>query len=48
VISNRIHHRQKSMAAAQRAGLRLVSESTPVTTHFIAVFTAGTTAGASK
>jgi ubiquinone/menaquinone biosynthesis C-methylase UbiE len=41
VISNRIHHRQKSMAAAQRAGLRLVSESTPVTTHFIAVFAAG-------
>ena len=41
VISNRIHHRQKSMAAAQRAGLKLVSESTPVPTHFIAVFTAG-------
>ncbi|HET7505569.1 MAG TPA: class I SAM-dependent methyltransferase [Kofleriaceae bacterium] len=42
VISNRIHHRQKSMAAAQRAGLKLESESTPVPTHFIAVFTAGT------
>jgi ubiquinone/menaquinone biosynthesis C-methylase UbiE len=42
VISNRIHHRQTSMAAAQRAGLRLESESTPVPTHFIAVFTAGT------
>ncbi|HEX2688053.1 MAG TPA: class I SAM-dependent methyltransferase [Kofleriaceae bacterium] len=41
VISNRIHHRQKSMAAAQRAGLTLASESTPVPTHFIAVFTAG-------
>jgi ubiquinone/menaquinone biosynthesis C-methylase UbiE len=41
VISNRIHHRQKSMAAAQRAGLKLESESTPVPTHFIAVFTAG-------
>jgi ubiquinone/menaquinone biosynthesis C-methylase UbiE len=41
VISNRIHHRQRSMAAAQRAGLKLVSESTPVPTHFIAVFTAG-------
>ena len=40
VISNRIHHRQKSLAAAQRAGLRLVSESTPVPTHFIAVFMA--------
>jgi len=43
VISNRIHHRQKSMAAAQRAGLKLVTESTPVPTHFIAVFTAGAT-----
>jgi ubiquinone/menaquinone biosynthesis C-methylase UbiE len=42
VISNRIHHRQTSMAAAQRAGLKLESESTPVPTHFIAVFTAGT------
>jgi ubiquinone/menaquinone biosynthesis C-methylase UbiE len=41
VISNRIHHRQKSMAAAQRAGLKLESESTPVPTHFIAVFTTG-------
>jgi ubiquinone/menaquinone biosynthesis C-methylase UbiE len=42
VISNRIHHRQKSMAAAQRAGLKLQSESSPVPTHFIAIFTAGT------
>jgi len=42
VISNRIHHRQKSMAAAQRAGLKIEAESTPVPTHFIAVFTAGT------
>ena len=42
VISNRIHHRPRSMAAAQRAGLKLVSESTPVPSHFIAVFTAGT------
>ncbi|HEY0193790.1 MAG TPA: methyltransferase [Kofleriaceae bacterium] len=42
VISNRIHHRQKSMAAAQHAGLKLESESTPVPSHFIAVFTAGT------
>ena len=41
VISNRIHHRQKSLAAALRAGLKLESESTPVPTHFIAVFTAG-------
>lgn len=50
VISNRIHHRSKSMAAAQRAGLKLVSESTPVPTHFIAVFTggAGDTGGRGK
>ena len=41
VLSNRIHHRQRSMAAAQRAGLKLAAESTPVPTHFIAVFTAG-------
>jgi 2-polyprenyl-3-methyl-5-hydroxy-6-metoxy-1,4-benzoquinol methylase len=40
VISNRIHHRTKSMAAAQKAGLVLQSESTPVPTHFIAVFVA--------
>lgn len=40
VISNRIHHRAKSMAAGQKAGLVLQSESTPVPTHFIAVFTA--------
>lgn len=44
VISNRVHHRQKSMTAAQRAGLKLMAESTPVPTHFIAVFTAGTAA----
>lgn len=41
VISNRLHHRPQSLAAAARAGLKLVSESTPVPTHFIAVFTAG-------
>jgi ubiquinone/menaquinone biosynthesis C-methylase UbiE len=41
VISNRIHHRLRSMTAARSAGLKLVSESTPVPTHFIAVFTAG-------
>ena len=46
VISNRIHHRQESMAAAQRAGLKLEAESTPVPTHFIAVFTVGSGAGA--
>jgi cyclopropane fatty-acyl-phospholipid synthase-like methyltransferase len=38
VISNRIYHRPRSLASAQRAGLKLVSESTPVPTHFIAVF----------
>ncbi|HEY6177316.1 MAG TPA: methyltransferase domain-containing protein, partial [Kofleriaceae bacterium] len=48
VISNRIHHRPKSMAAAQRAGLKLVSESTPVATHFIAVFVAPTPAAGGK
>lgn len=41
VISNRIHHRQKSMASAEGAGLTLIDESTPVPTHFIAVFTTG-------
>jgi ubiquinone/menaquinone biosynthesis C-methylase UbiE len=41
VISNRIHHRQKSMAAALRSGLKLQSESTPIPAYFIAVFTAG-------
>lgn len=40
VISNRIHHRPNSMAAGQKAGLVLQSESTPVPTHFIAVFVA--------
>ena len=39
VISNRIHHRTKSMAAAQKAGLKLDTVSTPVPTHFIAAFT---------
>lgn len=38
VISNRIHHRPKSMEAAKKAGLKLLSESNPVPTHFIAVF----------
>jgi cyclopropane fatty-acyl-phospholipid synthase-like methyltransferase len=48
VISNRIHHRPQSMAAAQKAGLVLQSESTPVPTHFIAVFTAPPAAGSGK
>jgi ubiquinone/menaquinone biosynthesis C-methylase UbiE len=38
VISNRIYHRAQSMAAAKKAGLVLISETTPVPTHFIAVF----------
>jgi len=41
VISNRIHHRAKSMAVAIKAGLKLATESTPVQTHFIAVFVVG-------
>lgn len=41
VISNRTYHRAQSLAAARKAGLRLESESSPVPTHFIAVFTAG-------
>lgn len=38
VISNRIYHRAQSMSNARKAGLTLVSESTPVPTHFIAVY----------
>lgn len=38
VISNRVDRRMDSMAAAQKAGLLLETESTPVPTHFIAVF----------
>lgn len=38
VISNRVYRRAKSLAAAQKAGLALVSESNPVSTHFVAVF----------
>lgn len=38
VISNRIHHRAKSMASAQKAGLELLGESTPMPSHFIAIF----------
>ena len=40
VISNRLHHRAKSIAAATKAGLVLLVESNPVQTHFIAVFVA--------
>src|SRR5688572_24778625 len=38
VISNRIYHRTQTMTATKKAGLRLIEESTPVPTHFIAVF----------
>ena len=38
VISNRVYVRPESMAAAQKAGLVLESESAPVPSHFIAVF----------
>jgi ubiquinone/menaquinone biosynthesis C-methylase UbiE len=38
VISNRIHHQAKSIAAATKAGLTTVTASTPVPSHFIAVF----------
>lgn len=48
VISNRIHHRTRSMAAGQKAGLVLQSESTPVPTHFIAVFVAPTAGSGAK
>jgi len=41
VISNRIYHQQQSMANAKKAGLVLLTQSTPVPTHFIAVFTVG-------
>lgn len=41
VISNRVHHRQTAMAAAQKAGLVLEQESAPVPTHFIASFIPG-------
>jgi 2-polyprenyl-3-methyl-5-hydroxy-6-metoxy-1,4-benzoquinol methylase len=39
VISNRIYHKAQSMAAAKKAGLVLQSESSPMPSHFIAVFT---------
>jgi precorrin-6B methylase 2 len=41
VISNRIHRRADSMEGARKAGLLVESESTPVPTHFIAVFVPG-------
>ena len=38
VISNRVYVRATSMASAHKAGLLIENESTPVPTHFIAVF----------
>lgn len=38
VIENRVHRRAKSLEAAQKAGLKLVDESNPVPSHFLAVF----------
>jgi ubiquinone/menaquinone biosynthesis C-methylase UbiE len=38
VITNRIHHRAQSLAAAAKAGLEKVSESSPGPSHFIAVY----------
>jgi 2-polyprenyl-3-methyl-5-hydroxy-6-metoxy-1,4-benzoquinol methylase len=38
VISNRVYVRAASMASAQKAGLLIEHESTPVPSHFIAVF----------
>jgi predicted O-methyltransferase YrrM len=38
VITNRIHHRAQSLAAAAKAGLVLVSESNPLPSLFVAVF----------
>jgi tRNA A58 N-methylase Trm61 len=43
VIENRIYHRAQSLAAARKAGLVLQAETTPLPTHFIAVFVAGDT-----
>lgn len=38
VITNRIYNRAQSLASAGKAGLVLVSESSPVPSHFIAVY----------
>ena len=38
VITNRIHHRAQSLAAAEKAGLVKVTESSPGPSHFIAVY----------
>ncbi len=38
VISNRIYHKAQSIAAAEKAGLQELSVTTPMPSHFIAVF----------
>ncbi|MCX5744117.1 MAG: methyltransferase [Proteobacteria bacterium] len=38
VITNRTHRSAKSLASAQKAGLKLLSETTPEPSHFIAVY----------
>lgn len=38
VISNRIYHKAQSIAAAQKAGLQELSVTSPMPSHFIAVF----------
>jgi ubiquinone/menaquinone biosynthesis C-methylase UbiE len=45
VISNRVQHRARSMAAAAGAGLEVESESMPVPSHFTAVLVPGRTGG---
>ena len=40
VITNLLHHRPKGIAAAQKAGLVLVKETAPTSSHYLAVFTA--------
>ncbi|MEO8704433.1 MAG: class I SAM-dependent methyltransferase [Kofleriaceae bacterium] len=39
VITNRLHHRDRTLAAARQAHLTVAAESAPVPTHFIAVLT---------
>lgn len=49
VISNRVHHRARSKAAATKAGLVLEDESSPVPSHFIMSFVLpGASGSASK
>jgi ubiquinone/menaquinone biosynthesis C-methylase UbiE len=38
VISNRIYHKAQSLAAASKAGLTMLNETSPMPSHFIAVF----------